>query len=115
MKLRTALRATLVVGFTCVACAPTIVRTGLPPGKTPEQYDDRWHHGLFFGLADASAAYDVDKICPMGWSEFRVETTTGFGILQVLTAGIYTPSRVTIVCAATPQDPPDPAGEEPLP
>jgi hypothetical protein len=115
MNLRTTRRIAFAIAFSCTSCAPTIVRTGLPAGRVPELYDERWHHGFVFGLADASGAYEIEKICPRGWSEMRVETPVGLGIIQVATLGLYTPSRVTIVCAATSTDPPDPAGEEALP
>lgn len=105
----------IVSAVVAAGCMPTIVRSGLPSGHTPEIYDQKWHHGMFLGLVDASGAYDIRRICPSGWSEFRVETNVGFEILQVATLGIYTPSRVTIVCAATLADPPDPPGEGPLP
>ena len=107
--------ATVAVGLACAACTPTIVRSGLAAGRSPDGYADRWHHGFLLGLVDATGAYDVGSICPYGWSEMRTKTTVATGLVQYLTLGIYTPAQVTIVCAATAADPSDAPGEEPLP
>lgn len=105
----------LIAALLSGGCGATVVRTGLPAGRTPEGYDERWHHGFFLGLLDASGPYDVEMLCPHGWSEMRVGVSFWSGAVQYLTLGIYTPSRVTIVCAQTATDPPDAPGEEPLP
>lgn len=105
----------LVAALLCAGCGASVVRSGLPAGRTPDGYDERWHHGFLLGLVDASGPYDVASICPHGWSEMRTGSWFLSGALQFLTLGLYTPSTVTIVCAQTAADPPDAPGEEPLP
>jgi len=102
------------VSLLSVGCGATVVRSGLPAGRPPDAYDERWHHGFIFGLVDASGPYDLREICPLGWSEMRVTNSVLGVFLQSVTIGIYTPSSVTIICAKTASDPPDAAGEGPL-
>jgi hypothetical protein len=109
---RRAVSALLAV--TLAGCSPTIVRSGVPAGASPAGYTARWHHGFVLGLVDATGSYDIARICPSGWSEIRAETTVGAGVLQLVTVGLYTPSSVTIVCAARSGDR-HARGEEPLP
>jgi len=106
---------TLAAALLCAGCGASVVRSGLPAGRTPDGYDERWHHGFVVGLVDASGPYDVTSICPHGWSEMRVSASFSSAALQFLTLGLYSPSIVTIVCAQTAADPPDAPGEEPLP
>ena len=110
-----AARLSLAACLACAGCAPAIVRSGLPAGHAPSGYDARWHHGLLFGLVDPRGAYDLRSICPQGWSEMRLQTPVSAGLLQVVTVGLYSPSIVTIVCAAMPGDPIENPGEESLP
>jgi Bor protein len=44
----------------------------------------------------------LDEICPRGWSEVRASSSFLGGLLAWGTLGIYTPTNVTIVCAAPP-------------
>jgi len=44
----------------------------------------------------------LDQICPIGWSEIRVTPTFPAALLGWVTLGIYTPTTVTVVCAAPP-------------
>jgi hypothetical protein len=86
----------------CTGCYTTSVRSGAAPGRTPVGYEDRWHHGFLWGLAEASGPYDINQICPQGWSEVRTELTFLTGLVGALTWGIYYPQSVTFVCGAGP-------------
>jgi hypothetical protein len=96
------LPALLALSLLSSACYTTSVRSGAAPGRTPVGYDDHWHHGFLWGIAEASGPYDIDQICPEGWAEVKTETTFLTGLVEVLALGIYSPQSVTLVCAAGP-------------
>lgn len=96
-----------------LSCAATIVRSGLPASQVPEGYEDRWESSWFWGTL-APAAGDLSTICPDGWSEIRAEAHAPTALLGWLTLGIYTPSNLTITCAAKDGAIAAPPGEEPL-
>lgn len=74
------------------------------PGKVPSNYDEKWHHGFFWGIAEVSGPYDLDAICPNGWAEVKTHTSFVNGFVQGLTGCIlgplYNPQTVSIRCAA---------------
>jgi hypothetical protein len=89
-----ALAASMTAG-----CATTTVRSGLPPGDAAPGYDDRWHPAFLFGVIPGRDPYELARICPHGWAQVTV-TRDPFTLLSGLaTLFIYSPSRVTIVCA----------------
>jgi len=69
-------------------------RRGPAPG-----YDNRWHHGAFWGLVNISGAHAVDQVCPHGLAQISSETSFWNGLIRTLTLGLYTPQTVTIYCA----------------
>lgn len=75
------------------------VSNGRPVGQTPIDYDNKWHSGVVFGLAELSGPYDLSKICPHGWSVIHTETPFVQGFVQWITANLYNPQGVTITCA----------------
>jgi hypothetical protein len=115
------LRAALCGAVLSVGCHTTVVRSGLPAGRAPAGYESHWHHGFLIGALDASGSYPLYALCPEGWSEIRTERDFVTGLLTALTVWVYTPQRVTILCAApragssgaTPI--PHPPAEGPLP
>src|SRR5687767_2979400 len=96
--------AKLMLGVaTCIAasgCHTTVVKSGAPPAPPAALYDEKWHSGFIFGIAELSGPYDLSQICPNGWSEIKTETSFLNGLVQVLTWSIYNPQSVTIRCAA---------------
>jgi hypothetical protein len=80
-------------------CAATTVRSGRPPKDLAPGYDERWHSAFFGGVVPAGTPYDMAKICPSGWSQVTVARDPFTLLAGVLTLFIYSPSRVTIVCA----------------
>ncbi|HET9931521.1 MAG TPA: hypothetical protein VFQ35_12565 [Polyangiaceae bacterium] len=88
------------LALTCFGCASTRAFSGKPPGRTARDYDARWHSALLFGGVSLSRPYDLAQICRHGWSEVRVEPDTFTFAVTLATLFIYTPSRVTVVCAA---------------
>ena len=98
----------------CVGCAATTVRSGRPPRDLAPGYDERWHSAFLWGVVPAGGAYDMAKICPDGWSQVTVARDPFTLFAGVLTLFLYSPSRVTIVCAV-PGGPhlPPPAGYAP--
>jgi hypothetical protein len=88
----------------CVAlsfgCTGTSLRSGAPPGKTAAGYRKRWHGAFLFGAVRTQADYRLSQICPSGWAEVRIGPDEFTILASLLTLFVYSPSRVTIVCAA---------------
>jgi hypothetical protein len=85
-------------------CATTTLRSGEPPGKTAAGFDERWHPGFLFGTVRGFSRYDLGHACPNGWAEIRVEPDPFTILAGAVTLFIYSPSRVTVVCAKQPGD-----------
>lgn len=81
------------------ACYTTTLRSGLPSTPAKIEYDEKWHHGVLWGIAELSGPYDLSAVCPQGWSEIKTETSFLNGLVYSLTAGLYSPQTVTINCA----------------
>ncbi len=97
--------ASIVCLASLSACYTTTVRTGAPPGATPLEAREHWHSGFVAGIADASGPYDLQRLCPGGWSEVRTETSFWNGLVQMFTSGLYNPQTTTVVCAGAPAQP----------
>jgi len=97
MKRAIALATLLILA----GCFKTHIKNGAPVGPTPIEYDNRWHNGLIYGIAELSGPYDLQKACPQGWSEIYTETDFLTGFVSALTFQIYTPQRVTVRCSAS--------------
>jgi hypothetical protein len=80
-------------------CATTIVRSGRPPLDTPPGYEERWHSAFLWGAVAGGAPYDLAQICPNGWSQVTLARDPFTLLAGVVTLFIYSPGRVTIVCA----------------
>src|SRR4030095_11872061 len=92
------------------------------PGQTPFGYDEKWHSGFVFGIAEMSGPYNLSEICPGGWSEVRTETSFWNALVNVVTRDLYTtqtigivwaeaggaPERAAAAAPRTPAQPPDP-------
>ena len=110
MRLRRCGALLLVVG--CSGCFDTTVRSGLPPGKVPDAYEERWQSGWALGAIETGDPYALAQICPDGWAEIETSTNPVQGLVSLVTYGVYTPQSVTVVCAAErPSHPPPRAGE----
>jgi hypothetical protein len=81
-------------------CYTTTLRSGLVASPASVAFDDRWHHGLFWGLAELSGPYDLKRICPEGWAEVETETSFINGLLHYLTSGVYASQTISVRCAA---------------
>ncbi len=90
---------TALVVWSAVGCATTTLRSGEAPGKTAAGYDERWHPGFLFGTVSGVGRYDLARVCPSGWSEIRVENDPFTYLAGAVTLFMYSPSRVTVVCA----------------
>lgn len=97
---------TLTLAFALLAagCATTTLRSGEPPGKTAAGLNEKWHAGFLFGTVRGSERYQLSRACPHGWSEIRVEPDPFTLLAGAVTLFIYSPSRVTVVCARRPGD-----------
>jgi hypothetical protein len=80
-------------------CYTTTVRSGKPPATATIEYDERWHHGFVWGIAEVSGPYDLNRACPQGWAEIETETSFVNGLVELVTGGIYSPQTVTVRCA----------------
>ena len=94
-------RIFLILALAVTGCwRMTVKNSNNPVGATPIEYDNKWHSGVIYGLAELSGPYDLSKICPQGWVEIHTETPFPQGLVQVLTFQIYNPQGVTVRCAA---------------
>jgi hypothetical protein len=92
--------AALALAFSALGgCAETHLYSGLPPGEAATGFDERWHSAYLFGTSDNGRVYALDALCPQGWSEVSVEQDSLTTLLGLATLFLYTPSRVTVVCA----------------
>jgi hypothetical protein len=99
---RLALGALLLSG-----CYTTTVASGKPAAPAGIEYDEKWHSGVAWGIAELSGPYDLEQVCPNGWSEIKTETSFLNGFVDAVTRGIYSPQSVTVRCAvAVPKVPP---------
>jgi hypothetical protein len=80
--------------------------SGLPPGTAPKGYEHRWHVSYLFGTTEGTKPYDLARLCPTGWSELVVAPDVFTTLAGIITLYLYTPNRVTIVCAERPTEPP---------
>jgi Bor protein len=97
-------KITLLFAAACAltvgGCYTTTLRSGLPPGRTPLDADKRWHSGFLGGTQEASGPYDVDRLCPEGWSEIKTETSFANGIVELFSVSVYNPQTIEVTCAA---------------
>lgn len=96
-----------LVALTALAltgCATTTLRSGEPPGRTAPGYDERWQPGFLFGTVASARPRELGELCPRGWAEIRVEPDPFTILAGALTLFVYSPSRVTVVCARQPGD-----------
>jgi hypothetical protein len=96
--------SSLALCLLLLGCATTTLRSGEPPGRTAPGFDERWHPGFLFGTVRGAPQYELSRACPQGWAEVRVEADPFTILAGALTLFIYSPSRVTIVCAKQPGD-----------
>jgi hypothetical protein len=96
---RRALRILLLCSLGCAGCASTTLRSGKPPGEVAANYDERWHPTFLFGLVALRERYDLSQICRQGWAEVRVHPDPFTALAGLLTLFVYSPSRLTIICA----------------
>lgn len=98
----------ILVALACLGltsgCATTVLRSGEPPGRTAPGFDERWHASFVFGMVRGGAGYDLSRACPGGWAEIRVEPDPFTLLAGAATLFLYSPSRVTVVCAKQPSD-----------
>jgi hypothetical protein len=94
----------LLLSLPLWGCATTTLRSGEPPGKTAAGFDERWHPSFLFGTVRGVARYDLERACPQGWAEIRVEPDPFTILAGAVTLFMYSPSRITVVCAKQPGD-----------
>jgi hypothetical protein len=93
-------RALLILALCATGCFRTTIKNGLQMDYAPIEYDNKWHSGLVYGIAELSGPYDLSKVCPQGWAAIHTETSFLNGLVQALTAQIYSPQSITVTCAA---------------
>lgn len=102
--MRGALAVAALVVPALSGCASTTLRSGEPPGRTAAGFDQRWHASFLFGTVRGTRRYELSRACPNGWAEIRVEPDPFTLLAGLITLFIYSPSRVTVVCARQPGD-----------
>ncbi len=100
MSARAALVVSVLAAFLATGCFREAAFSGLPPGKPSPRVDEAWHHSIFWGLVDISGSYDLVEACPNGWAEVHTRLEAAHGALALVTAGLYYPESVTVVCAS---------------
>jgi hypothetical protein len=95
-------------------CYRVRVQSGLPPGDTAPNQDFRWYNTFGFGLVQPEGPIDLGELCPTGWAELEEQTDLLTGSVAVATLGLYTPHRVTVVCARPGEDVPAMFGYDPI-
>ncbi|HKY37612.1 MAG TPA: hypothetical protein VJN18_16835 [Polyangiaceae bacterium] len=95
---------TLACALLATGCASTTLRSGEPPGRTAAGLNEKWHAGFLFGTVRGIERYELSRACPQGWSEIRIEPDPFTLLAGAATLFIYSPSRVTVVCARGPGD-----------
>ncbi|HEX2877162.1 MAG TPA: hypothetical protein VHP33_38190 [Polyangiaceae bacterium] len=80
-------------------CYTTTVTSGKPAAPATVAYDEKWHSGVVYGIAELSGPHDLEKICPQGWSEIKTETSFLNGFVDAATWGFYNPQNITVRCA----------------
>jgi hypothetical protein len=89
-----------VLGFTGVGCYTTTLRSGKLAERPGIEYDQKWHHGLVWGIAELSGPYNLARVCPRGWAVVRTETSFLNGLVSAVTSGLYSPQTITVQCSA---------------
>lgn len=93
-----------VLALLLSGCASSTVRSGEPPGKTAAGLNEKWHAAFLFGTVRGLERYDLAQVCPHGWAEIQVEPDPFTIAAGAMTLFLYSPSRITIVCARRPGD-----------
>jgi Bor protein len=106
-RLLTTLLVALAVN--CIGCATTTIRSGRPPLDAAAGYDERWNSAFLWGGIPAGDPYDLAQICPHGWSQVTVGRDPLTMLIGLSTLFIYSPSRITVVCAIPAAKPLPPA------
>jgi hypothetical protein len=105
----------LGAALSSVSCAGVTVRSGKAPGQTAPAYEERWHSTFLYGALAGERPYDLSQICSAGWAEIHVYPDAFTSLVGLVTLFIYSPSRITIVCAAEHVDIPPPLRTFPVP
>jgi Bor protein len=103
----------LVGALALPGCYTTTVSSGKPAVPATVAYDEKWHSGVVYGIAELSGPHDLGEVCPNGWSEIKTETSFLNGFVDAVTWGMYNPQNITVRCALPNQPvaaaPPTPA------
>lgn len=91
--------AAVALSTMLAGCYTTTIHSGKPAERPAIEYDEKWHHGLVWGIAELSGPYDLKQICPNGWAVIKTETSFVNGITEAVTSGIYSPQTITVQCA----------------
>lgn len=103
----------IALAAAALGCAETRLYSGRPPGDVAAGFDARFHDAYLFGTTAGEGPYELSRICPSGWAEIHIAPDFFTTVLTVTTLFLYTPNRLTIVCAGEPVLPapaPPPSG-----
>jgi hypothetical protein len=54
----------VVCALALPGCYTTTVSSGKPAARASVAYDEKWHSGVVYGIAELSGPYDLEAICP---------------------------------------------------
>lgn len=94
------LAGVVALSWSAVGCYTTSIRSGKPAAPAGIEYDQKWHHGLVWGIAELSGPYNMSRVCPQGWAVVKTETSFLNGLVSAVTSGVYSPQTVTVQCSA---------------
>lgn len=89
--------ALLILSLT--GCYHATVDTGLRPSG--EVIEKNWAHGFLYGLVPPSEV-DVAAGCTNGVAQVDTQLSFLNQLASILSAGIYTPMEITVLCAVGP-------------
>ena len=87
----------LVNLLTTAACYEHTYTVGAGAPSGPVVYDV-WRHHWLGGLIDPDHELEINQVCPSGDATVHEEWTFLNGLVTALTAGIYSPTTVTVRC-----------------
>lgn len=87
----------LILMLVSTGCYSTSVVTGQPEGDTVVQED--WNLIFLYGLIPVGEI-DVEGECPAGVAKVTTKMSFLNQVVGAITAGILTPTSVTVICAA---------------
>lgn len=97
--MKRSLMAGVLVLTTALGAGGCYRHTYVNPSATPGMIGyASWHHHLIGGLINLSGVVNLQAVCPNGVAEVHNRMGVLNWLLTLITAGIYSPTTVEVVC-----------------